>query len=451
MAVQITYENNQLILPEINCNCGIKHQRPDLDVYIGEGALAGIVGYLKKRQVGKKALVVADQNTYRVAGEETVRLLTVGGFTVKLCLLEREEELEPDEAALGEILLAFDREIDFLVAVGSGSITDLTRYVAFHTGQKFVSVATAASMDGYTSVVAPLLARGLKVNKPASYPQVLICDLEIIRQAPFKMVISGFGDVIGKYIAKADWILGRIINQEPYCPVAVELVSQAVEKCLYHLEGIKNRTNEGIKSLMEALILSGMTILMIGHTRSVASTEHNMAHFWEMVKLLRGEKAPSHGTAVGVATVYAAKFFALFLEREWGELEMEQIRQARPAKADWEEGVIDAYGKKIGPLILRDNPNEYLDWPEQERRLKALVQNQRFIKEELAFLPKYETLVKVFRELGAPTTAAELGVDQETLRKGLVYAKDYRARYTVFKTVNEAGKLEEFVDRVLHS
>ncbi|NLW55726.1 MAG: sn-glycerol-1-phosphate dehydrogenase [Firmicutes bacterium] len=447
--MKITYENNQLILPEINCQCGIEHQQPDLDVYIGEGVLAGIVDYLKKRKLGKKALVVADQNTYRVAGAETMRLLAAGGLTATLCLLEREGELEPDEAALGEILLAMDPEIDFLVAVGSGSINDLTRYVAFHTGREFVSVATAASMDGYTSVIAPLLARGLKVNKTATYPQVLICDLEIIRHAPYDMVISGFGDVIGKYIAKADWILGRIINEEPYCPVAADLVSQAVEKCLQQFEGIKNRTPEGIKSLMEALILSGVSILMLGHTRPVASIEHNMAHFWEMAKLLRGEKAASHGTAVGVGTLYAVRFYSLFLEQDWNELELERIRQARPTKAAWEEGVKDAYGEKIGSLILRDNPKEYIDWPEQERRLQALVRNQRLIKEELAFLPDYETLVKVFRELGSPMTAAELGIDQETLRKSLLYAKDYRERYSVFKTVNEAGRLEEFVDRIL--
>ncbi len=450
MGLTISYKDNQLILPEINCCCGVEHQRPDLDVYIGEGILAGIVDYLGKRKLGKKALVIADENTYRVAGEETIRLLRAGGFTVMLCLLEREEELEPDEAALGEILLALEQGIDFLVAVGSGSINDLTRYVAFHTGRPFVSVATAASMDGYTSVVAPLLARGLKVNKPATYPQVLICDLEIIKNAPYPMVISGFGDIIGKYIAKADWILGRIINQEPYCPVAAALISQAVEKCLQQLDGIKNRTPEGIKRMMEALILSGLTILMLGHTRPVASIEHNMAHYWEMIKLSRGEKAPRHGTAVGVATLYAARFYALFLAEEWKTLDLERIRQARPAKTVWEKAVLDAYGEKIGPLILRDNPGEYLDWPEQERRLQALCRDLRLIKEELAFLPGPEKLEEVFRELGAPTTAAEVGIDKDTLRKSLLYAKDYRERYTVFKTVNEAGKLEEWVERVLH-
>lgn len=447
--MKIFYENNKLILPEIKCSCGMEHQRPDLDVYIGNDLLKDIPSYLKERNLGKKVLVVADENTHRVAGEKVIKILQDGGFSVTLCLLERKEELEPDEAALGEVLLALESDTDFLIAVGSGSVTDTTRYVAFQTGRQFVSVATAASMDGYTSVVAPLLNKGLKVNKPASYPKVIICDLDIIKEAPYKMVISGFGDVLGKYIAKADWILGRIINDEQYCPVAAEMVSQAVQKCLDNLDGIRERTDEGMKSLIEALILSGLTILIIGYTRSVASNEHNMAHYWEMMKLLRGEKAARHGTAVGVATGYVFKFFDLFLQRDWSKIEPEQIRKNRLSKEEWEKRVLAAYGEKLGRLILRDNPEEYLDWAEQERRLNALVEKEEQIKEELSFLPKYEEIMEILKKIGSPLTAEEIGIDQQTLVNSLLYAKEYRYRYSVFKTVNEAGMLEEFVKQVL--
>src|SRR5690606_23632651 len=140
------------------------------------------------------------------------------GYHVNLCLLERDRPLIPNETALGEILLTLDNSTEFLLAVGSGSITDLTRYAAHVSGKPFAAIGTAASMDGYTSVVAPLTFGNLKVNKPAGFPKVLICDLEIMSQAPYHMFLSGFGDVIGKYMAKADWLLGSIINQEVVCP-----------------------------------------------------------------------------------------------------------------------------------------------------------------------------------------------------------------------------------------
>ena len=105
-----------------------------------------------------------------------------------------------------------EQDIEFFISVGSGSITDLTRFVAFHTGRPFVAVGTAASMDGYTSVISALLFNGLKVNKPGACPKIIKCDIDIMKDAPLPMFISGVGDVLGKYIAKADWILGNIIN-----------------------------------------------------------------------------------------------------------------------------------------------------------------------------------------------------------------------------------------------
>jgi glycerol-1-phosphate dehydrogenase [NAD(P)+] len=187
---------------------------------------------------------------------------------LSVCLLEREDELKPDETALGEVLLSMDKDTEFFISVGSGSVTDITRYVAFNTGRPFVSIGTAPSMDGYTSVVAPLLFNGTKVNKPASYPPVIICDLEIMKSAPLAMFISGVGDVLGKYIARADWRLGNIVNNESYCPMCADFVIEAVQKCIDNIDEIKNRSEKGTRVLIEALIMAGVTIMIIGNTRA---------------------------------------------------------------------------------------------------------------------------------------------------------------------------------------
>jgi glycerol dehydrogenase-like iron-containing ADH family enzyme len=57
--------------------------------------------------------------------------------------------------------------------------------------------------------------------------------------------------------------------------------------------------------LIEALLLAGVTIMIVGHTRAVASVEHNIAHYWEMMQLRHGNPPPAHGTSVGVATLLA--------------------------------------------------------------------------------------------------------------------------------------------------
>jgi glycerol-1-phosphate dehydrogenase [NAD(P)+] len=446
--MEIRYENNKLILPSLQCDCGMPHTLPDMDIYIGNGILQNGAEYIKQRGFGVNCLLVADNNTYKIVGQEVERLFRQAGFQVTVCLLEREDELEPDETAVGEVLFAFDQKVDFLAAVGSGSINDITRCVAFSTGRPFVSVATAASMDGYTSVVCPMLNKGLKVTRPGTYPKVLICDLDVIKSAPYKMTLSGFGDVIGKYIPKADWILGRIINGEKYCPLAMEISSQAVQKCIDNIDGIRNHTDDGIRSLIEALILTGLTILMIGNTRPVASTEHNMAHFWEMRKLIGKEKAPSHGTAVGVATGYAIKFFEIFLTLDLKMVDQTKIKKNKPTKSEWEKAIIEAYGDKNGHSVLRDNPTEYIEWSEQERRIDAIVKNVELIRKELAFLPKWDEVMEIYRRLGFPPAARDVQIDEELLISSLMYAKDYRIRYSVFKSANELGMLEEIVEKI---
>ena len=339
--------------------------------------------------------------------------------------------------------------IEFLVAVGSGVITDLTRFIAFNTGRPFVSIATAASMDGYISVVAPLLHNGLKVNKPAIYPKVLICDLEIIQHAPYAMTISGFGDVIGKYIAVADWTLGRIINGEDYCPVCVDLVNQAVQKCVANIDQIKNQTVIGIKSLLEALVLAGLTILIIENTRPVASIEHNMAHYWDMMKLKINEQPPSHGTAVGVATGYALKFYEKFFQTDFTLLNKPEIMKNRQSKATIEQDIITKYGLELGPLIIKDNPDIYLEYEEQKRRIDAFLQNQAVIRKELAFLPSWNYMKGIFEKIGVPLNAAEIDIDRDLLENALLYAKDYRKRYSVFNLANELGILPKLVSQVM--
>jgi len=448
MSYEIKYENNKMVFPEFHCDCGFTHNEPDMDVYIGNNILKCCAQYIKKRRFGNKAMLIADNITYEIAGKTVEKHLNASGFQITPCILVREHELEPDERALGEILLTMDQDIEFFISVGSGSITDLTRYVAFHTGRPFVAVGTAASMDGYTSVIAPLLFNGLKVNKPSTYPKIIICDIDIMKDAPLPMFISGVGDILGKYIAKADWILGSIINGETYCPTCAELIMTAVEKCVSSIDEIKNRTEQGTWNLIEALILAGITILILGNTRPVASIEHNMAHYWEMMKLMEKQKAPSHGTAVGVGTVYALKFYEKFLETDLSSIDKAKVKQNRLSREERERQMRECYGDSIATSIMKENPEDFLDWDEHERRIDAVLENIRKIRKEMEFLPSAEKIINVMKELGAPTTAQEIGIDDELLYRTLYCSKDYRSRYTVFKTLDELGLLKGFIQEM---
>ncbi|MBQ8618241.1 MAG: sn-glycerol-1-phosphate dehydrogenase [Clostridia bacterium] len=446
MAYKIEYDQDgKLMISGLECSCSYDHTDPEKDIYVGSGLIDKIPGYIARRGLGTNCVLVADNNTYEIAGRRVSKTLKAAGFKVIECVIVREGKMEPDERAVGEVLLSIQPETQFLVAVGSGSITDTTRVNAERTGLPFVSVGTAPSMDGYTSAIAPLTFKGLKIHRKGPCPEIIVCDTEILKTAPLSMVCSGVGDVLGKYIAKCDWKIGNIINDEPYCHVCGEIVTDAIEKLLANVDEIREKTDKGMKILVEALLLAGVTVLIIGNTRAVASVEHNIAHYWEMMQMLRGKTAPGHGSSVGVATLLAWPMFTRFAGEDLSRLDLKAIKAKAITREQREKWMLHAYGKANGEAIMEENPGDFLTWEEQERRIRRAQERFDEIKAAIDEMPKFEDIYAAMKALGADLTAEDCGVDEELLITSMHCAKDYRTRYTLFKLLDECGLLEDYL------
>ena len=446
MAVKVSYdENSRMILTGLDCDCGSEHQEMDRDIYVGKNLLARVPEMIRRRGLGERCVLVADDTTYAIAGSAVEAAMLSAGFSVVRCVIHREGEVLPDDGACGEVLLSVTRDTQFLISVGSGSLTDITRINAERTGLPFVAVGTAPSMDGYTSAVAPLLHRGVKIQRPAVCPQIIVCDLDVLATAPMPMIASGVGDVLGKYIAITDWRIGEIINGEVYCPLCGELVMNAVGALVDNVDEIARKSEKGIRILIEALLLAGVTIMLIGHTRAVASIEHNIAQYWEMILVQRGVRPPMHGASVGVATLLVWPMFERFLNEDLSALDLERIRAGRMDRAKRERWMRHAYGEDGGTQIMRENPGDFLTWEEQERRVRAAQARFGEICEVIRAMPPREKIESVMRALGADMTPADEAIPQDLLNLSLWCGKDYRTRYTLFKTLDECGLLPKYL------
>ncbi len=446
MSVSISYdEDRRLTISGIECGCGLEHQEPTQDIYVGAGIVENLPKYIKKRGLGTHCVVVCDKNTYPIAGARVCELLKDNGFEVILCKLMREGDVDPDERSVGEVLLSIQAETEFLVAVGSGSITDTCRVNAARNKLPFVSVGTAASMDGYTSTVAPLIMRGLKIHRPGPCPEIICCDTQIIATAPDWMMAAGVGDVLGKYIAKADWLIGNIINDEICCPTCCEIVTDAVNKLVDNVEEIKAKSEKGVQILIEGLLLAGVTIMIVGHTRAVASVEHNMAHLWDMEALSEGRRAPSHGLCVGIGTLMVWPLFERFANEDLSKLDLEKIRANRLSRERRIEWMHRTWGVENGDAIMAENEGDFLSWEEQERRIRRAQSRFPEIQAVLRDLPPIEKIRHVLEVLEAPTDALQLGVSERVKNISIHCAKDYRTRYSLFKLLDECGLLDEYL------
>lgn len=298
---------------EYSCACGKSHKVDIQAIRVGSGVMQELPGIL--RDLGASHIfLVTDNYTYEAAGRQVEQLLDQAGLAYHKRVFQTETPLVPNEYALGSVLAAMTSQDDMLLAVGSGTLNDVTKYVSARTGVPYVIAATAPSMDGYASTVAPTILDGFKTTLPAVYPAAIVADVDILKDAPMPMLTAGFGDIIGKFTSLADWRLSHQLNGEYYCPEVAGVIEAAVETCAANAKALAQRGPQAIQAVTEALILSGLAMGMVGVSRPASGAEHQMAHYWEMDALRRGEEHPLHGNAVGVGTVLAASLYEMAAE-----------------------------------------------------------------------------------------------------------------------------------------
>ncbi|QOS78089.1 sn-glycerol-1-phosphate dehydrogenase [Paenibacillus sp. JNUCC31] len=285
------------------CTCGHKHRLVQMRVYLEHGAIQRLSGYLSE-QGYRHVTVVYDRNTGPAAGYEVVKNIREAGVHVdEICMPgNKAGDVIADEAAIVQVLLGVKQESQAIIAAGSGTIHDLVRFVCSKMNKPFLSVPTAASVDGFTSAGAPLIVSSVKQTIQAVPPEVIFADINILEQAPQEMNAAGFGDMLGKYTSLADWMVSRDLGGEPFCPVAYRMTEEALRNCVDHVQEIAEGRADGVTELMDALIVSGISMLIIDHSRPASGGEHHLSHRWEMDLMEAGHRPVLHGAKVGVAS-----------------------------------------------------------------------------------------------------------------------------------------------------
>ena len=265
---------------EFDCSCGKHHSFSLHDMSIRSGAIDDLPR-LASEFKDEKILIVFDNNTYKVAGKRAVDILKEAGFEkIKELLFDTGDDiLIPDEKTIGRILMDIELDTKLVIGVGSGVINDSIKYVTSRAKLPYIIVGTAPSMDGYVSDGAPLIIDGFKTSPQAHFTYGLIGDTEILKTAPADLISAGFGDVVGKITALADWDLAVKANGDYRCDTCVKLVQNALNKCFENAEGLKTRDEAALGALMEALTLTGVAMALINISRPASGCEHMLSHF----------------------------------------------------------------------------------------------------------------------------------------------------------------------------
>ena len=421
----------QYIGRTIDCDCGKAHSSNVEAIVIEKDVIEHQMVDFLKRKSYKKLTVVCDKNTYRAAGTRVCAALEKAEIPFKLHVFS-EDTVLPNEHFIGNLSMGMALDSELIMAVGSGTVNDICRYVSAVAKLPFCVVGTAPSMDGYISGGSALIYNNLKLTFETHAPTAAFLDPDILASAPKDMIGAGAGDLLGKINCLTDWRLSKLVNDEWHCEFISGIVETAVERVVSNSERLARADSDAVSDLVEGLLLSGVCMDFAGNSRPASGCEHHISHFLEMRYLLEGRAAVFHGTKVGIGTVIALKAYE-YVSKLDPDFKKVKALERKPFD-EWEKDIRAAFLGAADEIVALEKKGGK-NWAE--------------IRELAKTAAKPELVSDILIRLGAPTKPHEIGVTREMAREAIIYAKEIRDRYTVLQLLYDLGELENFADMII--
>ena len=408
--------NFEELLKDMPCSCGMTHTCSIKHILVEQGAndkLCGLLGDYRK------ILLVADTNTYATCGDKIKA--QIGDRLESELIYQRDGLVIPNEEAVDEMFAKLTGETDLIVGIGSGVIQDTCKYVSFQRKLPYYIVATAPSMDGYASVGAAMIMGGMKITYSAHVPEVIIADVDVLKDAPMEMIKSGYGDILGKYSCLNDWKLAKVVRGEYFCDYVYDLTYDMLIKTKDLGPKLLQRDPDAIQTLMEAIVGVGVAMAFVGNSRPASGSEHHLSHFFEITGILNDQPYFMHGTDVVYSSVYTQR------------LREELLKLDAPARNEvlsrevWEQKIREIYTSIADSVIaLQDkmgwyNEDWYPIYAEKWPEIRAVLSEAPSSDEMIGYLNSIEMDIAEFEKLyGA-----------EKIDAALKFGKDLKDRYSV--------------------
>ena len=297
-----------------------------------------------------------------------------------------------------------------------------TTVLQYRRNIDFVSCPTAASVDGFCSSVAAMTWNECKKTLTAKAPRIVIADTDVIKAAPIHLAKSGFGDMIGKYVALSDWKIANIITDEFYCDRNAGLTYDATNAVRDSVEGILKREEKAFEKLMYGLLLSGIAMQMIGNSRPASGAEHHISHLIEMNPRGLGVSSDAlHGEKVGVGTLLAIEEYQRLASRE------------KTSFKDYSEfneaDIVRVFDESKLEDISAENRNDSAI----DITAEMLSAGWSRICEVIRSLPDISKLKELYLNAGIKSSLSDIGVGDDMAKDLLTYSPMVRNRLTLMR------------------
>lgn len=423
------------------CSCGKVHNALLDDYIVGRGAI-GEIALLVARYGATKPYLIADRNTYQAAGKQVCKVLDAHNIPYSLYVFS-QETIHPNEEAVGSAAMHYDVSCDMVIGIGSGVINDIGKLISKLTQTPYIIVATAPSMDGYASATSSMDVDGLKTSVPSRCANVIVGDLDVLRQAPVQMLISGLGDMLAKYVSICEWRIAHLITGEYYCPTVAEYIRKALKKCVDHAEGLLNREEEAVRAVFEGLIIGGVAMNYAGLSRPASGVEHYFSHVWDMRALEFGMPASTHGIQCALGTLYALRIYEQ-VKKYTPDVALAEQKVSAFDHPSYNQFLKDFLGRSAESMLALEEKEGKYDPVKHHSRIAYIAEHwQELVQIMEEELPAAAELERLLKAIGAPCSVEEIGLSADILRPTFEATKDIRDKYVLSRLCWDLGILNE--------
>ena len=408
------------------CACGMEHNIDVEKIVIESGAVSQLEEILEEFQ---NPVFICDSNT-RTAAEPFLEEEFKDYPVIEL----NPEGLQADNRGVNKVMKQLDYcdrglssvSVDVLVAIGSGTIHDLTRYAATEYDIPFVSIPTAASVDGYAANVAALNWDGMKKTVAGVSPRWILADTDIFGAAPSRLTASGVSDFLGKYISILDWKVAHLVTGEYICEEVCDLLEKSLRDVSRVLDDIRYGDKEAIEKLMYALILSGLCMQMVESPRPVSGAEHMVSHLWDL-NVLNEQTNALHGEQVGLGLLLVTDYY----KKLGYAIRHKNVTVKSETAKGLEMSLLEyTFGKKglLEGILTENTPN-----PLEDIDLEELEEQLPEIEDLIDDLPDADDMYAKLHDAGCVHEISNLGISQKEVELTLQSSPYVRNRLTLLR------------------
>ena len=341
---------------------------------------------------------------------------------------------------------------NFLIGVGSGVISDLTKWVATQRHLPFLIMGTAASMNAYTSITGTMTENKIKSTRWLDPAEAVLLDAVFLASAPQEMTGAGIGDLLARHIANADWKLAQLINGTYFCPVPYRMMAPYQAAYIPLVNEISENNVSALQKLGDAILVSGYTMTILnGETSPSSGSEHVLSHFFDFQHEIFGKPKNLHGTQVGLGTLLMSTAYEVLHEINPSQLDMDQIERHRLSETAVlldNQREFGAYSNSINEVFAQKRVPEGAFRPYIRKVIEDWVQ----IWDEIQpFLMPSAEVKRILVAAGGKTTLSGIQRTPEDALQALLYGSRYRKRLTVLDLFWDLGLFpqvaQEIIDR----